>query len=44
MFFSLILENAAGDQIDMTATGNQYRTIQYAEKQGKKIVNLAEEN
>ncbi len=26
MFFSLILENAAGDQIDMTATANQYMT------------------
>ena len=28
MFFSLILENAAGDQIDMTATANQYMTSQ----------------
>lgn len=28
MFFSLILENAAGDQIDMTATANQYMTFQ----------------
>ena len=28
MFFSLILENAAGDQIDMTATANQYMTYQ----------------
>ena len=26
MFFSLILENSAGDQIDMTATANQYMT------------------
>ena len=26
MFFSLILENAVGDQIDMTATANQYMT------------------
>ena len=26
MFFSLILENEAGDQIDMTATANQYMT------------------
>ena len=26
MFFSLILENTAGDQIDMTATANQYMT------------------
>ena len=26
MFFSLILENAAGDQIDMTTTANQYMT------------------
>ena len=26
MFFSLILENAAGDKIDMTATANQYMT------------------
>ena len=26
MFFSLILENAAGDQINMTATANQYMT------------------
>jgi len=28
MFFSLILENAAGDQIDMTATAKQYMTSQ----------------
>ena len=28
MFFSLILENAAGDKIDMTATANQYMTSQ----------------
>ena len=28
MFFILILENAAGDQIDMTATANQYMTSQ----------------
>ena len=28
MFFSLILENAAGDQINMTATANQYMTSQ----------------
>lgn len=28
MFFSLILENAAGDQIDMTATANQYMISQ----------------
>lgn len=28
MFFSLILENAAGDQIDMTATANQYMASQ----------------
>ena len=28
MFFSLILENAAGDQIDMKATANQYITSQ----------------
>ena len=28
MFFSLILENSAGDQIDMTATANQYMTSQ----------------
>ena len=26
MFFSLILENAGGDQIDMTTTANQYMT------------------
>lgn len=26
MFFSLILENSAGNQIDMTATANQYMT------------------
>ena len=26
MFFSLILENSAGDKIDMTATANQYMT------------------
>ena len=26
MFFSLILENSTGDQIDMTATANQYMT------------------
>ena len=26
MYFSLILENSAGDQIDMTATANQYMT------------------
>lgn len=26
MLFSLILENEAGDQIDMTATANQYMT------------------
>ena len=28
MFFHLILENAAGDQIDMAATANQYMTSQ----------------
>jgi len=28
MFFSLILENAAREQIDMTATANQYMTSQ----------------
>ena len=28
MYFSLILENSAGDQIDMTATANQYMTSQ----------------
>ena len=28
MFFSLILENAVGDKIDMTATANQYMTYQ----------------
>ena len=28
MFFSLILENAAGDQIGMTATANQYMASQ----------------
>ena len=28
MFFSLILENAAGDQMDMTATANQYMSSQ----------------
>ena len=26
MFFSVILENSAGDQINMTATANQYMT------------------
>lgn len=26
MFFSLILENEAGDQINMTSTANQYMT------------------
>ena len=26
MFFKLILENANGDRIDMTATANQYMT------------------
>ena len=28
MFFTLILENSAGDQIDMTATANQYMASQ----------------
>lgn len=28
MFFSLILENTAGDQINMTDTSNQYMTSQ----------------
>ena len=26
MFFKLILENANGDRVDMTATANQYMT------------------
>ena len=26
MFFSLILENAVGDRVDMTTTANQYMT------------------
>ena len=26
MFFTLILENANGDRVDMTATANQYMT------------------
>lgn len=30
MFFGLILENSAGDQINMTATANQYMTSKVA--------------
>ena len=31
MFFSLVLENANGDQVDMTATANRYMTSRVEE-------------